>query len=155
MLNIFQGPITGRKFFLIFASFFVVIIAVNIKLAVSAVRTFPGLEVDNSYVASQSFDADRASQLALGWTIDARVQHDELHLSITDQNGQPVEVKSLSATFGRATTVRDDQTPEFVFDGEIYRAAVVTRPGNWNLRFEATAADGTAFHQRVVVLIES
>ena len=155
MTGIFRGPITGPKFFAIFASFFVVIIAVNIFLAVSAVRTFPGLEVDNSYVASQTFDKDRAEQLALGWTIDARVQHGELHLSITDSSGTPVEVADLTATFGRATSVRDDQVPDFQFDGTLYRAPVTTAPGNWNLRFVAHAKNGSKFQQRVVVIVES
>ncbi|RYG92697.1 nitrogen fixation protein FixH [Loktanella sp. IMCC34160] len=154
-MAVFSGPITGRKFFVIFASFFVVIIGVNIALAVSAARTFPGLEVKNSYVASQQFDVQRAAQEALGWTIDARVQQGELHLTITDANGAPVEVQSVSGTFGRATSVRDDQTPDFMFDGQMYRAPVTTAPGNWNLRFEAIAEDGTLFRQRVVVIVES
>jgi nitrogen fixation protein FixH len=154
MPRLFQAPITGFKFTLIFASFFAVIIMVNLVLAYQAVRTFPGLEVANSYVASQTFDADRASQLALGWHIDAKVHHDELQLSITDSAGKPVEVAALTGTFGRATTVRDDEIPAFIFDGAIYRAAVVTAPGNWNLRFEATARDGTIFRQRVVVLVD-
>lgn len=154
MTNFFRGPITGPKFFAIFASFFIVIITVNVFLAVSAVRTFPGLEVKNSYVASQNFDADRAAQLALGWDIDAVMHSGELQLTITDAQGGPVEVASLTATFGRATTVRDDQTPAFVFDGASYRAPVTTAPGNWNLRMVATAADGTPFRQRLVVLVD-
>ena len=47
--------LTGRHVFGIFAVGFGTIIAVNMVLAISAVRTFPGLEVDNSYVASQQF----------------------------------------------------------------------------------------------------
>lgn len=155
MTSFFRGPITGPKFFAIFASFFVVIISVNLVLAYSAVKTFPGLEVKNSYVASQTFDKDRQAQEALGWTIDARVQHGELHLRITDAGGKPVEVKSVNGTFGRATSVRDDQAPVFVFDGTMYRAPVTTAPGNWNLRFEALAQDGTLFKQRLVVIVES
>ncbi len=154
MTKLFQGPITGPKFFAIFASFFVVIIGVNIVLATQAIRTFPGLEVANSYVESQSFDADRAAQLALGWQIDAVVHQGELQLSITDAQGAPVEVASLTSTFGRATTVRDDQTPDFVFDGTLYRAPVTTAPGNWNLRFLAVAQNGARFQQRVVVLVD-
>lgn len=155
MTAFFRGPITGPKFFAIFASFFVVIISVNFVLAYKAVQTFPGLEVKNSYVASQTFDHDRQAQEALGWSIDARVQHGELHLSIADKSGAPVEVASVTGIFGRATNVRDDQTPEFVFDGTMYRAPVTTAPGNWNLRFEAIAQDGTLFKQRVVVIVES
>lgn len=155
MTQVFSGPITGRKFFVIFALFFIVIISVNVVLAVSAVRTFPGLEVKNSYVASQRFDADRAAQEALNWNIDARVQKGTLHLTITDTYGVPVEVTSLNGIFGRATSVQDDQIPAFEFDGQSYVAPVTTAPGNWNLRFEATALDGTNFRQRVIVIVES
>ena len=155
MTALFRGPITGPKFFAIIASFFVVIITVNVYLAVSAVRTFPGLEVKNSYVASQTFDAEKAAQLALGWDVGAVVHKDgELVLSITDKDGNPVEVQSVTGIFGRATNVRDDQTPEFVFDGSVYRAPVTTAAGNWDLRLEAVAQDGTRFHQRIVVIVE-
>ncbi len=52
-------------------SAFAVIIAVNLVLAFKAVRTFPGLEVENSYVASQTFDAERTAQEALGLDAEA------------------------------------------------------------------------------------
>lgn len=148
------APITGRKVFFGMSAAFGVIIAVNLFMAYSAVRTFPGLEVKNSYVASQNFDADRAAQEALGWSISAEVHQEELQLAITNDAGQPVEVAELTGTFGRATSVRDDQTPDFVFDGTLYRAPITTSAGNWNLRFEAVAEDGTMFRQRVVVLVE-
>jgi hypothetical protein len=45
-----------------------VIISVNLLLAFKAVSTFPGLEVKNSYVASQGFNDRKAAQEALGWT---------------------------------------------------------------------------------------
>lgn len=154
MTSLFRGPITGPKFFAIFASFFVVIIGVNLVLAVKAVTTFPGLEVSNSYVASQNFDADRAAQEALGWQIDVAVHQGELQLAITDAEGQPVRADALVATFGRATSVRDDQSPDFVFDGAVYRAPVTTSGGNWNLRFDATAENGAHFRQRVVVIVD-
>lgn len=148
-----MAPITGRKVFFGMAGAFGIIISVNLFLAFSAVKTFPGLEVANSYVASQHFDEDREAQLALGWTVAADVSNEELHVSITDANGDPVQVQSIDGTFGRATSVRDDQTPAFAFDGTLYRAPVVTAEGNWNLRMVAVAEDGTEFKQRVVVLV--
>ena len=146
--------ITGRRFFLIFAGAFFVIITVNLFLAFSAVRTFPGLEVKNSYVASQNWDEERAAQLALDWTVDAVVRNEILTLTITDADGAPVEVQSLDGIFGRATSVRDDQVPAFEFNGEAYVAPVETSGGNWNLRLEAIAPDGTEFKQRIVVLVD-
>ena len=150
-MTLFSGPITGRKFLAIFASFFVVIIAVNLFMATQAIRTFPGLEVRNSYVASQTFDADRAAQVALGWTVTAEVTGGELVLAFTDSAGAAVQPVIESAIFGRATSVRDDQTPAFVFDGSVFRAPVLSPGGNWNLRLVARAADGTAFRQRIVI----
>ncbi len=67
--------LTGRKVFAITAAFFGVIIAVNLLLAYKAVSTFPGLEVQNSYVASQTWDAERAAQQALGWDLAAEYDH--------------------------------------------------------------------------------
>ncbi len=149
-----MAPLTGRKVFFGMAGAFGVILSVNLLLAYSAIATFPGLEVENAYVASQNFDADRTAQLALGWTVSADVTDEELHLNITDVDGRPVEVAKLDAIFGRATNVRDDQTPDFAFTGTKYIASVTTKPGNWNLRMEATALDGTTFRQRVVVLVQ-
>lgn len=154
MKSFLSAPITGPKFFAIISSFFVVIIAVNLVLAYEAVHTFPGLEVDNSYVASQTFDIERKAQMALGWHVAATVHEGTLHLAITDSSGAPVEAATISGIFGRATSTQADQTPVFTFDGAGYSAPVKAGPGNWNLRLVATAADGTAFHQRVVVRID-
>lgn len=145
------GPITGKHVLAGFVAAFSVIIGVNLVLAWSAIRTFPGLEVANSYVASQEFDARRKAQEALGWTVDAAHGEGRLVLSITDASGAPVEVATLGAVLGRATEARDDTTPDFRFDGTAYVAPIDLAPGNWNIRMEATAADGTEFRQRVVL----
>lgn len=147
--------LTGRKVFFITAGAFSVIIGVNLTLAWNAVATFPGLEVKNSYVASQTFDADRAAQEALGWTAEARVEGDELVLAITDAAGAPAPVAMLDAVFGRATHVAEDQAPAFVFDGQVFRAPIQAGRGNWNLRLDASAPDGTAFRQRLQVRVSS
>lgn len=144
--------ITGRHVFAVFAAAFGVIITVNLILAFNAVRTFPGLEVKNSYVASQSFDVDRDAQEALGWDVAAEVEGDQLRLSI-QRDGVAVAPTILEATFGRATSVVADQTPDFEFDGTAFEATVVAGAGNWNLRLKARAADGTLFQQRIVVAV--
>lgn len=130
-------------------SMFGVVIAVNVWLAVRAVGTFPGLETDNSYVASQSFDRDRAAQEKLGWTVDADYDGRELMLAIRDAAGQPARVRRLSATIGRPTHVREDQTPQFSYDGGIFHAPLKLAPGLWNIHLTAEATDGTLFRQRI------
>ena len=142
--------IKGWHVFAVFTAAFGVIITVNLILAVNAVRTFPGLEVKNSYVASQSFDADRAAQRALDWDVSAHLEGKELVLAIT-HGGDIVRPVIESAVFGRATMVSTDQTPDFHHDGTVFRAPVVADGGNWNLRLRLRAADGTLFQQRVIV----
>jgi len=83
------------------------------------------------------------------------VQDGQLRLSITDAGGAAVRPADIAGIFGRATSVRDDQSPAFVFDGRSYVAPVQAGGGNWNLRLVAHAADGTLFQQRIVVLVEA
>ena len=146
-----ERKLTGFHVAAIFVAAFGVIIAVNLTLAFNAVGSFPGVEVKISYVASQHFDKDREAQLSLGWSVRAEARGDEVLLYITDENGAPVEVVDLQATLGRATHVKDDQKPEFVFNGSSYTAPAELAPGNWNIRMTALAEDGTAFRQRVIL----
>ena len=146
-----EKQLTGRHVLMIFVGAFGVIIGVNLVLAWSAVATFPGLEVKNSYVASQQFDARKAAQEALGWTVRADAAEGEVVLSITDEQGQPVRVGGLDAVIGRATHVADDIRLEFIFDGTSYVAPVTLADGNWNIRMTALAEDGTQFTQRVIL----
>ncbi len=142
--------ITGRHVFAGFALAFGVIIAVNLTLAFNAVRTFPGLEVGNSYVASQTFDADRDAQETLEWDVSAHIAGDTLRLIITRDGIAQVPVIE-QATFGRATSVARDQELALTFDGTAFTAPVTAGTGNWNLRLKARADNGTLFQQRIIV----
>ena len=143
--------VTGRHMLMVFCGAFGVIISVNLALAYNAVKTFPGLEVKNSYVASQEFDLRRDAQQALGWSVYASAQEDQVTLEISDAEGNPVEVAKLTATLGRATHVKDDQQPDFKFNGTAYVAPADLGPGNWNIRMVARAKNGTEFTQRVIL----
>ena len=147
--------ITGKHVLIGTVSAFSVIIGVNIFMAVQAVRTFPGLETANSYGVSQTFNRDKQAQEALGWTVEAMDDQENLFVYIRDAQGNPVEVAEIGGTLGRATTVTEDQTPEFTFNGEAYVAQTgVLAEGNWNYRMVATALDGTHFTQRVVIHVK-
>lgn len=145
---------TGRKMLILTVSAFGVIIAVNLILAWQAVNTFPGLEVKNSYVASQQFDRDRIAQEALNWDVSAKLENGELILMILDRDGHPVQVAEIGGTLGRATNVADDQTPDLVFNGKAYVAPVELAPGYWHLRLNAVADDGTNFRQRIELYVK-
>ena len=150
-----KRPLTGWHVLAMFAAFFGVIIAVNVTLAWQAIATFPGLEVANGYVASQSFDADRAAQQALGWTLarsyDAGAQ--QLRLVFVDEGGLAVSVAALSVLVGRTTATSDDSRPEFVQRDGVYVASVSLGAGKWMMAVEAVADDGTRFHQRLDLFV--
>ncbi|NJM81299.1 MAG: FixH family protein [Tabrizicola sp.] len=147
--------LTGRHVFFITTGAFAVIIAVNVLLAVKAVTTFPGLEVDNSYVASQGFDARRSAQQALGWEMTPGYEAGRMRLSFVDATGLPVAVRDLKVLVGRVTEAEDDVWPEFTAVGEVYEAAVPLQRGKWMVKVTARAADGTLFEQRSELFVRS
>lgn len=150
-----MGEITGRQVFAVTAGAFAIIIAVNVLMAYKAVSTFPGLEVANSYVASQQFEALRDAQDALGWTLaQDYVPGQGLRLTFADASGLPVEVQDLQVLLGRATSAADDQRPTFRREAGVWVAPVDLAPGKWVLHVSARAADGTAFQQRLDLIVK-
>lgn len=149
-----ERQFTGKHALAVFVAAFSVIIGVNLVLAYKAVETFPGLEVKNSYVASQEFNERLQEQQALGWTIRAEVSGGLLILHITDKTGAPVKVAELQAVVGRATHVKDDFSPDFVFDGQAYATPAALGKGNWNIRLVAKDHDGAEFAQRVPLYVK-
>ncbi|MDP2737751.1 MAG: FixH family protein [Pseudorhodobacter sp.] len=148
------APLTGRKVLIITVSAFAVIIGVNLVMAYKAITTFPGLEVASSYVASQSFDAERKAQEALGWVVEPAYQSGVLSLVIRDPAGLPARVEGLSLLVGRPTHVRDDQTLAMSYASGIFSAPVALDAGSWLIHVEAHAADGTLFRQRLDFVVK-
>lgn len=145
--------ITGRHVAVVTTAAFGVIMAVNFLLAWKAVQTFPGLEVANGYVASQTFDADRRAQEALGWELSVAYQDGVLRLAFTDATGAPVQAGAPTALVGRPTESRQDQRPAFTFDGTAWTAPVTLSRGKWMVKVETAAADGTVFRQRLDLFV--
>ncbi len=148
-----ERQITGRQVFIVTASAFGIIIAVNLVMAFQAVSTFPGLEVKNSYVASQSFEARRDAQEALGWDVTLAHAGGELSVTISDASGNPVRAETVSLLIGRTTTATEDQEPVLVHQNGVYRAPLTLGSGYWTIRLKATAADDTTFEKRLSLYI--
>lgn len=141
--------ITGRTVFIITASAFAVILGVNLYMATSAVRTFPGLEVKNSYVASQQFDDQVAAQTALGWTLNASNEGGRLHLAILDKNGAAVFPRSLTVKIGRPTIAKEDQDVDLHVEGDVYVGETDLADGKWYAYVDAVTAGGETIQQRL------
>ena len=148
-----MGEITGRQVFAVTAGAFAIIIAVNVVMAWKAISTFPGLEAQNTFVASQQFDTRRAAQEALGWSVAVGHDRGRIKLVITDKAGAPVQVARLDVLVGRPTSSPDDVRPEFTFVGGLYEADLPLERGQWMLKLEAEAQDGTRFEQRFDLMV--
>lgn len=149
-----MGEITGRHVFAVTAGAFAVIIGVNFLLAWKAVSTFPGLEVGNSYVASQGFDERKEAQEALGWTMQPSFEAGRIKLAFLDSAGLPVRVTELQVLVGRTTEAKDDVWPVFAPMGDVYVADLRLAHGKWMVKVTAKAEDGTIFEQRSELFVK-
>ncbi len=148
-----QRQMTGRKVLLIFIGFFAVVVGVNFSMAFLALDTFPGLEVNNTYEASQSFNRDRDAQIRLGWKTRASYDGQTLTLAIRAANGKPAEISMLQATIGRSTFDTADRKLIFALGARPYTVPLTLAPGKWEVRFVATAPDGSKFQQRLPIYV--
>ena len=149
-----EREITGRHVLIGFVGFFGVIVGVNGFMAWSAINTFPGLEVKNGYVASQTFNDRKAAQQSLGWRVEAGVTEGVLHVAFTDDAGMAVRPARLELSVGRPTEDREDVLPDLVYRGGRFEAPFEMGAGRWTLRLRAYDAEGTLFQQRRSVLAE-
>ena len=122
---------TGWHFTAIIVAFFGVVIAVNLTMAVFATRTFGGVVVENSYVASQKYNdwleaAKRQQKLA--WSIEP---------ALDDQRRVTIALSIDGAQvngFARHPLGREPDVPlTFVTSGAKARTANALPPGRWNI----------------------
>ncbi len=126
---------TGRHMLAIMFAFFTVIIGVNVTMAVFANKSWTGLVVKNSYVASQEFNGHAAQarqQAALGYVAKLRVEHGAISYSLVDAQGRPITLNGATARFGRPVSESDDQTVTLTpqADGGV-SAGLTLRDGLW------------------------
>ena len=142
--------LTGWHVLAIFVGGFGIIIGVNLFMAYNAVSTFPGMEVSSSYADSQSFDARRAAQEALGWNASVEIPGDgTLVLHMVDDQGVPVAPAELTALLTRPTSRENDQLLELSRVNGAFVAPAAIEDGQWRLRLTGTARDGTAYRHNI------
>ncbi len=135
--------ITGKHVSAILVAFFLVVIAANAVMLTFAVKSFGGLVVPNSYVASQTFNEDvsRAkAQPIRSWSIKM-IDHAPLTLEITDAVGKPVTGTRLSVELSRPTKRKTTfiTVMEEVWFGT-YMAGELLDSGQWSAQI--TLPDG-------------
>jgi nitrogen fixation protein FixH len=116
----------------ILAGFFGVVIGVNLVMATFATRTFGGVVVENSYVASQKFNSwldEERAQEKLGWNPTLGVDGSRrvtLSLKVAD-----------ASVLGRAEHPlgrQPDVALSFIASQGSYRSVKPLPPGRWNVR---------------------
>ena len=138
-------------------SFFAIIIAVNLTLAVFANTSWTGLVVENSYVASQTFNRDAAEarlQQAAGWQMKLTVKRDFARISILDRDNQPLTGLKIRAILQRPTDEAGDQNLKLQDAGAgIYLAKGPIGHGVWIADITAEGSDHkpVRFVQRILV----
>ncbi len=140
-------PLTGRAVLIWALGGFGAILAANLSLVYAALDTFPGVEVANGYVASQSFERERKAQDALGWKAVAEYRGGRLTLDIRDAADGPAPVADLRLKLGRPTTEADDIAPQLVVGPAGWTADLPLAPGRWRLDIEADGAGAERFRQ--------
>lgn len=139
--------LTGRHVLVIAVVAFGVIIAANLTMLFSALGSFPGLVVQNSYVASQGWNARTETQVALGWRTEIVYANGAVTVAVLDGSGQRVVVPDLVATVGRPSDDRTDRVltaqpgaPEpDVAEPDVasHRFPIVLAPGVWRILLKA------------------
>ena len=134
-------PITGRHMLVMFVAFFGVVFAVNMFMATVAIRSWTGLVVENSYVASQHFNNDVAAlkkSAELGITHRLHIERGRLLLSLQDADGKPVDADNVQIQFERPFGATRDQNlaAARVAPGQ-YEASATLAAGIWNGQLSA------------------
>ena len=144
-------PITGRHVLFAMLAFFGVIIAVNFTMATLAGLSWTGLEVKNSYVASQDYNdklqtADR--QKALGWKSSLSLTDGELRLVLLNSAGTGIAGARIEGNFKRPVQERDDYPVAFTEIGAgQYRAVPPETPGLWDVDLTVHVPASTPYRQ--------
>ena len=111
-----KGEFTGRHMLMIMVAFFAVVITANVTMAVFAGKSWSGLVVKNSYVASQQFNenvAEAEAQAALGWQPKLTIAGGELSYEMADRSGANIPLASVSALFKRPVSTAQDTEVAF------------------------------------------
>lgn len=148
-------PFTGRHMLLISLGFFAVVLAANLTMAISSARTWTGLVVENSYVASQQFQSVHDAinrQVAAGWKLDLRYDDGMVVFAALDGAGVPLVLSGVSAFVRRPVGGHDDTSVPLQLQDGRYVAAISLPAGVWDITVttEATPLGAISFEHRVM-----
>jgi nitrogen fixation protein FixH len=152
-----RGEFTGWHMLAVTLLFFGTIIAVNVTLAVYASRSWTGLVVRNSYVASQQFNevtAEKRREAQLGFTADFTASRDQLRLAVTGPQGRAVTGATATVRLGRPSHEGEDRDFALIEIGNgIYEANTDLALGVWSGEARLVTALGDVWTQPLRIWI--
>lgn len=144
-----QREFTGFHMLAILVAFFGVTITVNVTMAVLASRTWSGLVVPNSYVASQNFDEDQAEaarQKALGWTQKLTHSGDVLLVRLAGRDGAGLSGLKVVVKIGHPVTSQFDRSLTLTETAPgTYESPAALGQGIWDADVTASGASGETY----------
>lgn len=144
---------TGWHMVAVMGLFFGTIISVNLIMAWNASRSWSGLVVENTYIASQQFNGKVAESRAFEASgIKGRLTaaSEEIRYVLT-RNGEPErQIDRVVAVLKRPVEEREDLFVEFDRRGEgSFVLAEKLKPGQWIAAITAMAGDAVVYRQSI------
>jgi nitrogen fixation protein FixH len=145
--------VTGRFVLFSLIGFFLCIFAANAVFISLAVKSFPGEQVEKSYLQGLNYNdtiAARRAQDSLGWkasiAIARRGEDARIELTFRDRANAPLADLEVTGALARPADNNDDRTLVFSPQGAgVYAADMAALPdGVWRFEALAKAADGAA-----------
>ncbi|MBV1797064.1 FixH family protein [Siccirubricoccus sp. G192] len=138
-----------------FAAGMLTVVAVNGVLITSALSTFTGVTVSQSYDRGRAYNqvlAEAARQEALGWRAEVTLGEGALRVMVLDAAGQPVRGR-LEGVLRRPLEREEMPLDLAAIAPGAWLAPVALRPGQWEARLSLAGAEGQHLdiRQRLVV----
>ncbi|MUT31326.1 MULTISPECIES: FixH family protein [Mesorhizobium] len=134
---------TGRHMLFTIFGFFGVVIAVNLTMATLASKSWTGLVVENTYVASQQFNKkaeEGRAQAALGWTGNLTIARTDVRYSLSDATGKPVPLHGVKILFRHPTYEAEDKSVTLApASAQEFAARDVPKDGVWIVEVDVDA----------------
>jgi nitrogen fixation protein FixH len=149
-------PFTGRHMTMILVAFFAVVVGVNVTMAVLARKSWTGLVVPNSYVASQHFNAETQKRLAMlekGFRMEIVVRARSISITLNDKAGAALPLHNAAMTLVRSDRAATEISMAMQCQNSLCSSMTELSPGLW--RGEAVLAVGGfgEWRQPVEVLV--
>lgn len=146
------GRLNGYHVLFMLLGFFGVMIIVNVIFTVYAVRSFPGEQVEQSYIQGLNYNQaleDRARQEELGWSTQVGLERTESGspMLITywlDEFENGITQLEVSATLTRPATREGQRIVDLSANGPGRYEIILTdlETGDWNAEITAQSPDG-------------